>query len=49
MIKKDNIVCIDILYNPDDQVISNVKKYHNLVEKIIVICLLEWTKLNISP
>lgn len=37
MIKKDNIVCIDILYNPDDQVISNVKKYHNLVNRTILV------------
>lgn len=37
MINKSDIVCIDVLYNPDDQVVSNVQKYNGLVNRTILV------------
>lgn len=37
MINKSDIVCIDVLYNPDDQVVSNVQKYNVLVNRTILV------------
>lgn len=37
MADKSEIVCITVLYNPDSDVVENVKKCHGLVGKIILV------------
>jgi rhamnosyltransferase len=37
MVDRSDIVCIDVLYDPDNQVVNNVQKYNGLVNRTILV------------